>query len=383
MIYVRPGSQVHRLITILSVVGDFPIQSLGLLGNERVYKVLVNKLNTKQDFQNPETGEKFSCRLLNICGNGKWRSVRFFKGGLPILRWIGAEAYYLNAFSGHDIPGDQDHRDRFHRVAEAVAMCMNADIEVRAYLLPKLQQNGYSKIIPPEPSLYLAKDIKRIGRLEMNKTCFSRMVGALFCDSSCYALYNTRDAAMKWSGMGEFKTQQNLKSIAGANAQINSVDSAILFAQSDRVALDTLLEIGKDRRKDNRFDSIFRHVHAIPMNEYGVRLLRLLCVPNWNEKILDYLFDPKERSFNQGRFEYDAFVSGIYVYSFLDCDIARLPRLRSALQNHSGLTVEVLCYPQQVSLLQAYMGGLATLKVIELSQIEEELCPKRRNLYDR
>lgn len=383
MIYVRPGSQVHRLITLLSVVGDFPIQSLHLLGNERVYKVLVNKLTTKQDFQNPETGEQFTCRLLNICGKGKWKSVRFFKGGLPILRWIGAEDYYLNAFSGHDIPGDQDHRDRFHRVAEVVAMCMNADIEIRAYQLPLLQQTGYTRRIPDDPVLYLAKDIKRLGQTEMNKTCFSRMVGALFSGDSCYALYNTRDAAMKWSGMGEFKTQQNLKSIAGANAQISIVDSALLFAESDSVALDTLLEIGKNRRKDNRFDAIFRHVHAIPMNDYGVRLLRLFCVPDWNEKILDYLFDPRERSYNQGRFEYDACVDGVYVYSFLDCDIARLPRLRSALCNQPDLTVEILCYPEQLSMLQAYMGKLASLKVIELAQIEEELGPKRRKLYDR
>lgn len=383
MIYVRPGSQVHRLITILSVVGDFPIQSLHLLGNERVYKALVNKLTTKQEFHNPDTGEQITCRLLNVCGKGKWKSVRFFKGGLPILRWFGAEDYYLNAFSGHDIPGDQDHRDRFHRVAEAVAMCMNADIEVRAYQLPQLLQTGYSKIVPDSPSLYLAKDIKRIGQTEMNKTCFSRMVGAIFSGKHCYAVYNTRDAAMKWSGMGEFKSQQNLKSIAGANAQINTVDSALLLAESDSVALNTLLEISKNRRKDNRFDSVFHHVHTIPMNDFGVQILRLICVPDWNEKILDYLFDPSERSFNRGRFEYDAYVDGVYVYSFLDCDIARLPRLKSALSHQTDLTVEILCYPQHVSLLQAYIGNLASLKVIELSQIEQELRPKRRKLYDR
>jgi len=320
---------------------------------------------------------------LNVCGKGKWKSVRFFKGGLPILRWIGAEDYYLNAFAGHDIPGDQDHRDRFHRVGEAVAMCMNADIEVRAYLLPQLIQTGYSKNIPDEPALYMAKDIKRIGQTELNKTCFSRMVGAIFAGRQCLAVYNTRDAAMKWSGLGEFKTQQNLKSIAGANAQINTVDSAVLLAESDSVALETLLEIGKNRRKDNRFDSIFRHIHAVPMNDYGVRLLRLFCVSDWNEKILDYLFDPSERSYNHGDFEYDAFIDGIYVYSFLDCDIARLQRFRSALSHQTGLTVEILCYPQQTSLLQAYIGKLASVKVIELAQIEEELGVKRRNLYDR
>ena len=119
------------------------------------------------------------------------------------------------------------------------------------------------------------------------------------------------------------------------------------------------------------------------MNEYGVRLLRLFCVSDWNEKILDYLFDPRERSYNRSQFEYDAFIDGIYVYSFLDCDIARLPRLRSALTHQPNLTVEVLCYPQQTSLLQAYLGKLVSLKVIELTQIEEELGVKRRNLYDR
>ena len=93
-------------------------------------------------------------------------------------------------------------------------------------LLPQLLQTGYSKNIPDEPSLYMAKDIKRIGQTELNKTCFSRMVGAIFSGRHCFAVYNTRDAAMKWSGLGEFKTQQNLKSIAGANAQINAVDSS-------------------------------------------------------------------------------------------------------------------------------------------------------------
>ena len=53
------------------------------------------------------------------------------------------------------------------------------------------------------------------------------------------------------------------------------------------------------------------------------------------------------------------------------------------MSHQTGLTVEILCYPQQTSLLQAYIGRLASVKVIELAQIEEELGVKRRNLYDR
>ena len=48
MQYFRPGSQLRQLITMLSVVGEYPIRSLYLLGNERAYKALVHKLTTPE-----------------------------------------------------------------------------------------------------------------------------------------------------------------------------------------------------------------------------------------------------------------------------------------------------------------------------------------------
>ena len=44
MITVRPGSHAHDIITLLSVIGEFPVRSLYLLGNERVIKALVRRL---------------------------------------------------------------------------------------------------------------------------------------------------------------------------------------------------------------------------------------------------------------------------------------------------------------------------------------------------
>ena len=35
MVTLRPGSHVWRLLTVLSAVGEFPAQSLHLLGSER------------------------------------------------------------------------------------------------------------------------------------------------------------------------------------------------------------------------------------------------------------------------------------------------------------------------------------------------------------
>lgn len=134
------------------------------------------------------------------------------------------------------------------------------------------------------PSFYLAKSLKQVGGIEQNKTMFTRMVGAIFTPGAVYAVYNTRGAVMKWSGMGEFKALQNLIEIGRLNAGNVKTDAAILFGQSDEIALGTLIESDKSRRMELRFDSIYRHVHFVPMNDFGIKLLRLLSLPDWDEK---------------------------------------------------------------------------------------------------
>lgn len=136
MQYFRPGSQLWQLITMLSIVGEYPIRSLYLLGNERAYKALVHKLTTPETFRIPQTETEMTTRLLTVTGKGNGRSVRFYKGALPILDWLHPNAYryYMDAFWEHKFPGNAAHRDRNHRVAETVAMCMRSGIECRPYI---------------------------------------------------------------------------------------------------------------------------------------------------------------------------------------------------------------------------------------------------------
>jgi hypothetical protein len=68
MLTVRPGSHVHRLITVLGLAGEYPVRSLDLLGNERTFKALVNKLTSVQEFRNPCTDERMAVKLLQLCG---------------------------------------------------------------------------------------------------------------------------------------------------------------------------------------------------------------------------------------------------------------------------------------------------------------------------
>lgn len=383
MVQFIPGSQVWQLITLLSIVGEYPLGSRHLLGNKAVFKNLVHKLNRPQTFCNIETGDTMTCRLLSVSGDDRNRNIRLCKVALPILDWISPEcqSYHLNSFRKHNFSSSVSHRERNHRIGEAVTMCMRAGIEARPFLLPELQNEAFVRVIPSEAVMYPSKDLKRLSEDEMSKTSFTRIVGALFACGTCYAMYNTRSATMKWSGKGEFKARDSLRDLSNMNAEISIVNSAILIGQSGTVALNTILESDKSQKQEFRFDSVYDHIYFIPLNEDGIRQLRFLTVPDWKEKILNMLFDPEERSYNRGRFEYDAIVDDVYIYSYLDADIARLMRLHETL---SALKrdVVVLCFAYQVSFLREYFGPMVELKVIDFDTVEDELCPDRRNLFE-
>ena len=287
MITVRPGSHVHRLITVLGLAGEYPVRSLGVLGNERTLRALVGKLSTTQELRNPDTDERMRVKLLQLTGIGNAKAIRFCKGALPILEWIHPDAYgyYMAAFYNHRFPGGMAHRDRNLRVAETIGMHLIAGVETRAYLLPALQYRAILRITPDAPAFYLARDFKRITPAEQNKTMFTRIVGAIFYPGGCYAVYNTRNAAMKWNGMGEFKALHSLTELARMNAGVQSIDSAILLGESYDTALTTLLESDKNRRLELRFDGIYRHIYFVPMNAGGIRQLRLLTVPDWKRQL--------------------------------------------------------------------------------------------------
>ena len=374
MIEFRTGSHAGRLLAVLSVASEYPVYSLRLMGNERWYKELVHKLSERHLVVNIESGEQLDCNLINISGKGSGKTIRLTKGALPILEWISPAALpsYLNSTKNHKFSGDASHVERNHRVAEAVAMCMRMGMEFRPYILPPLQNERILSIIPSDTIFYPSKTLKSIGQVEMNKTMFTRIVGAIFTHQKCFAVYNTRNSVMKWNGMGEFKALHSLIEISRMNAGLTSIDSAILFGQSDRVLLDTLMVNEQNKRLEFRFDGIYRHIHFVPLSEIGIRLLKIICLPEVQRSLLDLLFESDSLANGNGLFEYDAFVDQKYILSHLDGDIARLLRFKEALILNR-FDSEVLCYEFQADYVNAFLAGLANVKIIEMSLVETEL----------
>ena len=374
MIHFRPGSHAYDIVSVIGITGEFPYRSVRLFGNARTYKVLIGRLCEVQTFRDYNSGDEMTCRLLTVTGKSFGKTVRLYKAAIPILRWISpyAEENYLSASWNHGFPGDISHTERNHRVAEAAIMCIRAGIKSRPYELPKLQNEIIKRMEFNQPSFYFAKSLKHIGQTEMNKTMFTRIAGAIFINHNCYAVYNTRNAVMKWNGMGEFKTLHSLIEVARLNAGVSQIDTAILFGESYKTAYKTMLENQKNRRLEFRFDGIYRHIHFVPMNEFGIRLLKILILPDRKQKLLDLLFEPECRSNDLGAFEYDAYINGVYVLSFLDSDIARLMRFSEARSYRTEM-LEVLCFPEQVELIKNYLGSDVSIKTIGLEQIEDAL----------
>jgi len=373
MITIRPGSHVLRLLQLLSVAGEFPVSSLSLLGNDRVIRMLVHKLESVQDFRLKAGGEIYHTKLIQVSrvdGKNDTRTIRLYRKAIPLLDLLYPHLsdYYLETFKGHSFSGDRFHIRRNHRVAEALAACMLARIEIRPYILPPLQKSAISNIVPASPSFYIARDFKKTDADRPNKTMFTRIIGALFYKGGCYAVYNTRDAVMKWSGRGELKAARNLLELTRMNAGLDDAPSALLFGATYETAMKTVMESDKNRRADMRFDRIYTRVHFVPLDQTGVRLLRQFVLPDWNEKLLSRLFAPEERSYNLGYMEYDATVNGRKILSHLDCDIARLIRFSEALKANPE-PADVLCYSWQTEFLKSYLGSLAMIRELEMSVV--------------
>ena len=383
MTTIAPNAHVYKLLTILCYVGEYPMRSLHLLGSKEVWRKLILKHSQQQDYRIPNKSVRATCRLLIVTGKGQSKSVRISKAGLDLFQHANPEAvfYFTNNYFRHNHAGEAKRIDRFHRVAEAVAAVRLAGIETCPFLLPELQMSAIRKIVPEDPSFYISKELKYFGDDNINKISFSRVTGALFYPGGCYAVYNSRDYLMIWNGRGEYKVRDHLTKVARMNADVDEVTSAILFGSDYGIAVETLRSLSNYRKPENRFDSIYDYLHFLPLDPFGIRLLRILTSPDWKENLLDMLFDPEDLAVDTGTFEYDALENGIYVISFLDSDIVRLNRFAGSTSGIEEKTA-VICFPEQVPFVRKIVGPRVKIKTVTLDMVEDALTEEGCDAYE-
>ena len=382
MFRITPSSQVNKLLTILSVVGEFPFDSRGLIGSEGYFNNLIYKHTRPDDYAFSNSDKIIHGQLFQLAGKAELKTIRFHKTGLPILKHLNPIAYqhYLDTYDNHHLRTTEDRIIRNHRIAEAAVMCLNAGIEARSYIAPKLTKQ-YHQVIPfNDPAFYLSKHLKKTDPDGFNKTKYARIVGALFYQTGCYSVYNLRDTMMKWKPESELKVKLDMTDICTMNTENQEVQSTIFFCSSYQTGFRVLQEWKSYSDLRTLFTSVYKHVHFIPINEFGVQLLKILTVPHWNERLLRMFFRNEDRSFGMGDMPYDAEMNGTYILSFLDSDFARLYLFRNNIGKFPDRKWLVLCFQHQAMFLREYLGAGVRLKVIPMEKVMENLNIKRREL---
>jgi len=376
MIYIRQGAYVLELLELLSVAGEFPMSALSILGNQRTMRELVCKLEDKQEIEVSWSGKRYCARLLSISGKrGLMRNIRLHKSALPLLDELHPAAvdYYLSAFRNHAFSGKRGDIERNHRVAETLAMMFSSGIEIRPYLLPRLQTEHIEPTVGDMPCFYPSRIVKKLDGDSMNKTGFTRMTGLLLKKGVGFAVYNTRNAVMKWHGDGELKAMQQCEDLARRNAGVDALCGAILFGRSGSVALDTLMETNKAGRRDCRIDHIYTAVHFVPLNDDGKSLLRLFTIPALQSRLRSVLFPLRLQVNGFVECDCDAVDGGKYILSHLDGDLARLVRFRLAAIEDKERRYEAICYPWQLEYAKPFLGERIELKLIDPARIAAAL----------
>ena len=365
---MRKDSRLYRLISLLSVCGEYPVRSLHLLGNKRMYRKLVDECMQPLTVRNPETAEAISLpRLFNLCGKGRLKSIRLYSGALPILKWIDEGEYYDIISNGHNMPMNDQHLDRNHRVAEVLAVCRDAGIEIFPHNLPNFQRDEFDTIIPiRQPFFMTSRMLKWFGGDDAaNKTNFTRLVGTLFIGETDYFVYNTRYTPMKWSGLGELKAKINIRTLLQKPPFHEAY--SMLFADSGEIAMDAYLATHKIKNSNYHFDKIYDKTHFIPLNEYGARFLRFFTIPNWHDMLIKNIFQTDTLTPFVGN-HFDNCTDNIYSLVWLNGDLRRLWAAYPTVHK-----TRIYCFCWQERFVRNYVGDDVEILIVNFNKVESLL----------
>lgn len=361
------------MLTVLTIAGEMPLLAASQAGSHEGYRKLFYELSKKQTIVNTKTQEQMCVKLIQMSNQRNKRRCRLCKNAIPILDWIGTREYYEEMFPNNKLGGGSQKHFRNDMVAETVMMMLESDIEVLPTKLPELRLSNRYNSFNGRSCFYSTRHLKRTLNKGINKIVSSRIVGAMFAGSNVYAVYNTRSSAIKWKGMNEMKTKYILTDLARVNADISECDSAIIFGKDDKTILGSFFNQAEMSNKDFRFDKIYQNVYAIPQNPTGVELLKLFKVQNFQERILSYMFEEKDICRNSG-YGWHAIVDGVYVFSYLDTNIAALSRFYETAKRGKGKNkFMVICYDFQEKFIRQYFEGIASIATMPFQTIKNNL----------
>ncbi len=258
-----------------------------------------------------------------------------------------------------------------------------------------IEYNANKRSIIKEHSLYLdSVQIKNIGTykapiqntLGSQKITNSRINGVSITKGGVYAMYSTGKSTPEWKRNGEVKMAACIKAVVARS--IENIDfsdyekEAVIISKKDSTfvkVIESEYKTNSQRRTLMNIDYAYEHMYSLPSSYEGIRVFRLMQLPNWQTKIKEQLLpfqEIKESNFVSVSCDgYDK-RDGIYKLVYCIPDMTKLKSFsKRAAIDEERETYHIYCYESQIPLLKAVTknGKYAKLFVVSIDDMEKVL----------
>lgn len=331
-------------------------------------------------------------KYLSVTGNGDNKTIRITEKGVNAVGGKSTPLYYQY----RQMIGDQNMRSDFthvyknHRVAEAIMLMKTAGIGAAYFEKPLIltadSQACADSANFSKPVFYTSREIKSKAPESDSRIRSARMTGLYVCEAGIYSVYNAYRGVMALPD--EMKIRNLIRQLVMPNNwhRADIQDNETISMRSVLICRDIKagIKILTDNAKGNQhkkfsaidiMDNGFKTAHFIPFDESGVKMLKILSVPEFQKKIKEGCLK-KELRTGQLNIEADGYdtQSGTYIYLFFDSDLKRFLRFYFGI---NGLDIPqqrcvVACYTWQLPLVISLLPDIK-IECQDIADIESLL----------
>ena len=359
---IGENTLAYKLIEFLSVAVEYPYRSLGLFGNEKVYKRVVRQL-TAIEFYKIDELQEVHTPILKTEGKGEYKFIRLHKNAKPVLAKLKLLYAYEKATGNYAFSGNEVRLEKKFRIVESMAMALKADFDVspnkKIPLQTKIERN-----LLAVPTFYSYHELNKLRTEEQKTQLLTQITGVIFACGQAFTVYNTRDLIFNWQGLYEQRMFLYANHLARQNAGVKAINGAIVFVRNEANAVEFVQASLVNKQGRYALNTFYTQIHALPLDENGVKMLRILFIPDFHQKLKEY------------------FKVGEKNISFLDGDVLRIMDARDKLLN--GERQAVYCYTHQRAFLEKYYEGKAEIREvsIEVAEVVLDIQPDEFKKYE-
>lgn len=388
-------SAKRDILSMLCLAGEYPMDKLWMCPSQSesaieraVYRLIndgvIGIAGTRSRAQSESRALKRTSKNEGAIRSIRLRISRHTEDGEPVIyetirKELGQEYLdnYLRISGNHTMSADKQKIYRRHRVAEIMTMCKRANIEVRPWCMPDLE-NSESKITGR--CFYDSIQIKDSVKTENYDIRNARLHGLIVSPGGAYVTYNIDKSLMNGTHRIEHKSTTACSSVLnlhweppyklGRNRRMfDAVQSVVIGADYD-VALRVLREAESKKSRYLNLFKVYDDVYFIPQDNNGVSILKMITSENWRDRMIRAIIRP-EMINSRGRTCDTLLPDGTNILACFDGNITLLKLLKSTLKKPEEKHL-LLCFDWQEEFLRTYFGDKVGIRSYPTERILSE-----------